>query len=601
MSGTLNIKDGKVFGRNGEFCENCYTTNTTPGKLNDSPRFISGGEVEAGDVSSGKLCYLLNGDQKNIIWYQNLSGTTDNYPVPFSSHSRVYASPTSGSLKCDGTSANGSALTYSNTESEIPDHSYSDGFCSVCDAYKEDAFTANGEGWFEVANANQLRWMVYSVNKPFSPYKTANIKLTSDIDYTDSKCTGQKAMFGLENIDYQGTFDGQFHTVTVDFTNNDKQETALFRRISDSGIIKNLKVTGNISTNQKLAAGICASVFRKGLITNCWSDVTITDNSTGDATHGGILARTSETGSHDGAVISNCIFSGKISAAERTGCAGIVGWTEGQTKNKIKNCLVTGTLTFADNDENGVIARSGATLDNCYYTCSISGSKIKTNDLIRTTEGIDTGNLCYLLNGSTCYGVNWTQTIGSDATPIPFNTHGIVNKISSAGYTTQYIPSTDVTIPEGVEAFAGEINGESLRLTKITGAINKEDAVVLKGTANAYYSFVPTTGAVKQTNNLLGSDGSVDGGSTIYALANLNNAIGFYPTGNYKIPAGKAYLSISAGVKGYTFEFDDDDPTAIEMVNGQSSMVNEIYNLAGQRIQKMQKGINIVNGKKILK
>ena len=46
---------------------------------------------------------------------------------------------------------------------------------------------------------------------------------------------------------------------------------------------------------------------------------------------------------------------------------------------------------------------------------------------------------------------------------------------------------------------------------------------------------------------------------------------------------------------------DSDDPTAIEMVNGQSSIVNEIYNLAGQRISKMQKGINIVNGKKILK
>jgi hypothetical protein len=39
------------------------------------------------------------------------------------------------------------------------------------------------------------------------------------------------------------------------------------------------------------------------------------------------------------------------------------------------------------------------------------------------------------------------------------------------------------------------------------------------------------------------------------------------------------------------------------MVNGQSSMVNgqSIYNLAGQRLNKMQKGINIVNGKKILK
>ena len=41
----------------------------------------------------------------------------------------------------------------------------------------------------------------------------------------------------------------------------------------------------------------------------------------------------------------------------------------------------------------------------------------------------------------------------------------------------------------------------------------------------------------------------------------------------------------------------------VNVNNGQCSMVNDknIYNLAGQRLQKMQKGINIVNGKKILK
>ena len=34
--------------------------------------------------------------------------------------------------------------------------------------------------------------------------------------------------------------------------------------------------------------------------------------------------------------------------------------------------------------------------------------------------------------------------------------------------------------------------------------------------------------------------------------------------------------------------------------NGQLTTEGAVYNLAGQRLQKMQKGINIVNGKKIL-
>jgi hypothetical protein len=56
--------------------------------------------------------------------------------------------------------------------------------------------------------------------------------------------------------------------------------------------------------------------------------------------------------------------------------------------------------------------------------------------------------------------------------------------------------------------------------------------------------------------------------------------------------------------------FEEDDATAIEMVNGQSSMVNgPVYNLAGQRLNNSQFiihnsqlpcGIYIVNGKKVI-
>ena len=63
----------------------------------------------------------------------------------------------------------------------------------------------------------------------------------------------------------------------------------------------------------------------------------------------------------------------------------------------------------------------------------------------------------------------------------------------------------------------------------------------------------------------------------------------------------RAYFDVPASASVKALRFDGDDATAIEMVNGQSSMVNEIYNVAGQRVQKMQKGINIINGKKILK
>jgi hypothetical protein len=53
-------------------------------------------------------------------------------------------------------------------------------------------------------------------------------------------------------------------------------------------------------------------------------------------------------------------------------------------------------------------------------------------------------------------------------------------------------------------------------------------------------------------------------------------------------------------VKALTFVFNSED--GIEtMSNGQWRMDNDqIYNLAGQRLSKPQRGINIINGKKVL-
>ena len=182
--------------------------------------------------------------------------------------------------------------------------------------------------------------------------------------------------------------------------------------------------------------------------------------------------------------------------------------------------------------------------------------------------------------------------------------HGFVVQIGDAGYSTMFNTYSDVEIPSGIEAYAGVVNDESLSLVAIENKIAASEPVVLKGAAGLY-NFMPTTGATQAADNdLKGSDGSVTGGTNIYALSKKNDVVGFYPVAStVTIPAGKAYLEYTGSnpVKGFTFEFED-DATAIEMVNGQSSMDNgPIFNLAGQRISRMQKGINIVNGKKILK
>ena len=96
-----------------------------------------------------------------------------------------------------------------------------------------------------------------------------------------------------------------------------------------------------------------------------------------------------------------------------------------------------------------------------------------------------------------------------------------------------------------------------------------------------------------------------DGNYTNYILSNGSYGVGFYTlsqTGT--LDAGKAYLQLPtasvAGIKALKIEFDEnDDPTGIAITSTSPTEENTIYNLAGQRMNKAQKGVNIVNGKKV--
>ena len=172
-------------------------------------------------------------------------------------------------------------------------------------------------------------------------------------------------------------------------------------------------------------------------------------------------------------------------------------------------------------------------------------------------------------------------------------------EVGDANYTTFVAPYNIDAMPEGVEAYACQANDNSVHLEPVT-AIPEGEAVVLKNTGT--YTFSPATGAVElgTTNDLKASDGTVTGAAgNIYALAKKTNGVGFYLVGeNVTVPAGKGYLEISAGVKSF-YGFDDDDATAITDLNANVNLNESIYNVAGQRMSKKQKGINIVNGKKI--
>ena len=178
--------------------------------------------------------------------------------------------------------------------------------------------------------------------------------------------------------------------------------------------------------------------------------------------------------------------------------------------------------------------------------------------------------------------------------------------VSDADYTTFVAPYNIDTMPSGVEAYACQVGTNYVHLEPVS-AIPEGEAVVLKNEGT--YKFSPASGSVDlgTANDLQASDGSVTGATgNIYALAKKGE-VGFYLVGSdVTVPAGKGYLVIGSGsgsgVKAF-YGFDEDDATSINeelrVKNEESEAV--IYNVAGQRMNKVQKGINIINGKKTIK
>ena len=175
--------------------------------------------------------------------------------------------------------------------------------------------------------------------------------------------------------------------------------------------------------------------------------------------------------------------------------------------------------------------------------------------------------------------------------------------VSSVGYST-CVAKNDWDFSEAdVEAFAVTESTEEghVHLTPITEAPAGE-AIIVKAAEGAYV--VPTASATPAAvaGNLLKpalADITADGSQ--YILADGSEGVAFYQaTTGSTIAAGKGYLEFTgSGVKAFTF--DGDNATGINNLDANANLNEPIYNIAGQRMSKMQRGINIIGNKKILK
>jgi hypothetical protein len=87
-----------------------------------------------------------------------------------------------------------------------------------------------------------------------------------------------------------------------------------------------------------------------------------------------------------------------------------------------------------------------------------------------------------------------------------------------------------------------------------------------------------------------------------FVLLNGDQGVGFYKTTKaFTVGANTAYIeALPTTARFIGFDFDDEVTTAIEGIAAEKMNNGEVYNLQGQRVVKAQKGLYIVNGKKVL-
>ena len=193
---------------------------------------------------------------------------------------------------------------------------------------------------------------------------------------------------------------------------------------------------------------------------------------------------------------------------------------------------------------------------------------------------------------------------------------GAVVEVSDIEYATLYLDYA-AYIPEGVEVYVVEKAANGYATLKLVendaNAIPANTGVILKN-AGKYTLKAAGAGSVANTSSLLkGSvaDTYVEGDA--YVLAEGSKGVGLYKAQlnkneagaagetHFLNNAGKAYLPASAvaDASAPMFSFDRGEGTT-DIIDVEPAMENVvIYDLTGRRVEKMEKGIYIVNGRKV--
>lgn len=392
-------------------------------------------DFTAEDVASGRLCYFLNGNQSNIIFYQTLG--QDDYPVPFSTSLRVYMQ---GTLSCDGTPI-GEEGTYSNSNegSIVPPHTFVDGdfYCTVCGAFNEN-FVTPVDGVLHMSTPIQLQWLAEYVA---AGHVNLEVIMDNDIDMDEVYFVG----IGSLAAPFLGHFDGQYHTISnLVMEDVEHDWSGFFNFIRGGSTIENLRLdencylTGAKGTALIGGCGMAGNVLLRNL---GFEGISISSTTCAGAVLGANYQSIAKL------TVENCYSTGSISGGSES--AALVAWL-GNNGAIISNCWTTATASGIQGNDKYAFRHDNAIVTNCFSMYGTQAQRIGDEEL-------ESGALCYRLNGDQSV-IRWFQNIDNgeevDYFPTFIPTHGTVvvraEMLCDGTYDSDiavYSNSGDVVIP----------------------------------------------------------------------------------------------------------------------------------------------------------
>lgn len=246
---------------------------------------------------------------------------------------------------------------------------------SLCKVYVPKGYSSNwGSTWsgFEVIEGTLLKdaegyyllktkrdWIDFAALVLEEP--EANARMIADIDLGDDQTKiGDDIAYtnpstSYASNPYKGTFDGQGHKLTVNYTTETGKFPSPFPNIQNA-TIRNLHVAGTIVSTTAHAGGVVSASWGTDVLENVWVSATI--SSTGQSwDECGAIVACMKKGT---LTIKDCIFTGSMTSTRSyNGC--FVGYCNAGTTT-IDNCLSTGTFSYGGAN----IKYGNITHTNCY-------------------------------------------------------------------------------------------------------------------------------------------------------------------------------------------------------------------------------------------